>query len=112
MSVSTSAEVLAAVGDLLPTLRDRAQETEDLRRIPDATIAALQDTGFFRLLQPVALPGFRGDAGRVLPRGPRDRERLRFDRLGVVGARRAPVAARHLRRPRAAGGVEPTTRPR
>ena len=58
MAISTSADVLAAVGELLPTLRDRAQETEDLRRIPDATIAELQDTGFFRLLQPVRYQGF------------------------------------------------------
>src|SRR3954451_5190256 len=44
--------VLDAVRDLLPALRDRAQETEDLRRIPDENIKGLQDTGFFRLLQP------------------------------------------------------------
>jgi 3-hydroxy-9,10-secoandrosta-1,3,5(10)-triene-9,17-dione monooxygenase len=58
MSVSTSDEVLAAVGELLPTLRERAQQTEDLRRIPDPTIAALQETGFFRLLQPTRYQGF------------------------------------------------------
>jgi 3-hydroxy-9,10-secoandrosta-1,3,5(10)-triene-9,17-dione monooxygenase len=44
--------VLGAVADLLPTLRERAQETEDLRRIPDENIKGLQDTGFFKLLQP------------------------------------------------------------
>jgi 3-hydroxy-9,10-secoandrosta-1,3,5(10)-triene-9,17-dione monooxygenase len=44
--------VLDGVRDLLPTLRDRAQETEDLRRIPDESIKSLQETGFFRLLQP------------------------------------------------------------
>ncbi|MDT4894388.1 MAG: 3-hydroxy-9,10-secoandrosta,3,5(10)-triene-9,17-dione monooxygenase [Pseudonocardiales bacterium] len=44
--------VLAAVTDLLPQLRERAQQTEDARRIPAETIAALQETGFFRLLQP------------------------------------------------------------
>src|SRR3954463_7485360 len=48
----TADGVLAAVSDLLPTLRERAQETEDLRRIPDENIKGLQDTGFFRLLQP------------------------------------------------------------
>ena len=58
MAISTSAEVLAAVGELLPTLRGRAQEAEDLRRIPDATIAELQETGFFRLLQPTRYQGF------------------------------------------------------
>src|SRR3569832_1632246 len=44
--------VLEAVRDLLPALRDRAQETEDLRRVPDENIKGLQDTGFYRLLPP------------------------------------------------------------
>jgi 3-hydroxy-9,10-secoandrosta-1,3,5(10)-triene-9,17-dione monooxygenase len=48
----TAEGVLAAVGDLLPALRERAQETEDLRRVPDENVKALQDSGFFRLLQP------------------------------------------------------------
>src|SRR5689334_14114476 len=44
-SVTTPAEVLAGVSELLPTLRERAQQTEELRRIPDETIAQLQSTG-------------------------------------------------------------------
>ena len=50
--------MLAAVNDLLPALRERAQATEDLRRIPDENIAALQETGFFRLLQPTRYAGY------------------------------------------------------
>ena len=38
--------------DLLPALRERAQETEDAPGIPAENVKALQDTGFFRLLQP------------------------------------------------------------
>jgi 3-hydroxy-9,10-secoandrosta-1,3,5(10)-triene-9,17-dione monooxygenase len=57
-SATTPAEVLAGVTDLLPTLRERAQATEDLRRIPDETIADLQDTGVFRLLQPTRYAGY------------------------------------------------------
>ncbi|MDT4925495.1 MAG: 3-hydroxy-9,10-secoandrosta,3,5(10)-triene-9,17-dione monooxygenase [Pseudonocardiales bacterium] len=53
----TATSVLDAVRDLLPALRERAQETEDLRRIPDENIKALQDTGFFRLLQPARFGG-------------------------------------------------------
>ena len=53
----TAAEVLDAVAELLPSLRDRAQETEDLRRVPDENIKSLQDTGFFRLLQPARFGG-------------------------------------------------------
>src|SRR3954447_2045438 len=44
--------VLDAVRDLLPALRERAQETEDARRVPVENVAALQAAGFFRLLQP------------------------------------------------------------
>jgi 3-hydroxy-9,10-secoandrosta-1,3,5(10)-triene-9,17-dione monooxygenase len=53
----TPQAVLDAVSELLPTLRDRAQEAEDLRRIPDETIKSLQATGFFRLLQPARFGG-------------------------------------------------------
>jgi 3-hydroxy-9,10-secoandrosta-1,3,5(10)-triene-9,17-dione monooxygenase len=53
----TATGVLDAVRDVLPSLRDRAQETEDLRRIPDETIKGLQATGFFRLLQPARYDG-------------------------------------------------------
>jgi len=44
--------VLAGIDDLLPQIRERAQATEDLRRLPDETVAALDDVGFFTLLQP------------------------------------------------------------
>src|SRR5215813_3287276 len=53
--------VLAAVGDLLPMLRDRAQETEDARDVPGETIKALEDAGFFRLLQPSRYGGLEAD---------------------------------------------------
>lgn len=49
--------VVAALGDLVPGLRERAQETEDRRSVPADTIKALAETGFFRLLQPVAFGG-------------------------------------------------------
>ncbi|MDT4919071.1 MAG: 3-hydroxy-9,10-secoandrosta,3,5(10)-triene-9,17-dione monooxygenase [Pseudonocardiales bacterium] len=51
-SAGSADGVLDAVRDLLPALRERAQETEDARRVPDENIKGLQDTGFFRLLQP------------------------------------------------------------
>src|SRR5262249_55418105 len=49
--------VLDAVTELLPTLRDRAQEAEDARRISEETIKSLQETGFFKLLQPARYGG-------------------------------------------------------
>jgi 3-hydroxy-9,10-secoandrosta-1,3,5(10)-triene-9,17-dione monooxygenase len=53
--------VLAGVRDLLPVLRERAQETEDARRIPEPTVKALRETGFFKLLQPARYGGFEAD---------------------------------------------------
>jgi 3-hydroxy-9,10-secoandrosta-1,3,5(10)-triene-9,17-dione monooxygenase len=45
-------QVVAAVRELLPVLRERAQETEDARRVSEESIKALRQAGFFRLLQP------------------------------------------------------------
>ena len=53
--------VLAGIDELLPKLRERAQETEDLRRIPDATIAELEEVGFFKLVQPEQWGGLQAD---------------------------------------------------
>ena len=52
-----SNDVLAAVAELLPGLRERAQETEDARRISEESIKKLADTGFFKLLQPARYDG-------------------------------------------------------
>ncbi|ONM49538.1 3-hydroxy-9,10-secoandrosta-1,3,5(10)-triene-9,17-dione monooxygenase oxygenase subunit [Nocardia donostiensis] len=54
-------EVTERIEALLPTLRERAQEAEDLRRIPDESMKALQETGFFRLLQPKQWGGHAAD---------------------------------------------------
>ncbi|KAA0104197.1 3-hydroxy-9,10-secoandrosta-1,3,5(10)-triene-9,17-dione monooxygenase oxygenase subunit [Mycolicibacterium sp. P1-5] len=53
--------VLTGIDELLPKLRERAQETEDLRRIPEATIADLDEVGFFKLLQPEQWGGLQSD---------------------------------------------------
>jgi 3-hydroxy-9,10-secoandrosta-1,3,5(10)-triene-9,17-dione monooxygenase len=58
---SVGHEVIDGVRDLLPTLRDRAQEAEDSRAVPADTIKALEETGFFRLLQPAAFGGLEAD---------------------------------------------------
>ncbi len=57
MSDLSPAVVLDAVSELLPALRERAQETEDARRVTDDSVKALQETGFFRLLQPARYGG-------------------------------------------------------
>ncbi|MBX3664874.1 MAG: hypothetical protein KF834_04235 [Burkholderiales bacterium] len=42
---------------LVPVLRERAPRTEDLRRIPDDTLADLHASGLFRMLQPKRVGG-------------------------------------------------------
>jgi 3-hydroxy-9,10-secoandrosta-1,3,5(10)-triene-9,17-dione monooxygenase len=61
MTQNVGQAVLAGVGDLLPVLRDRAQEAEDQREVPADSVKALADTGFFRLLQPAAFGGLEAD---------------------------------------------------
>ena len=53
--------VLAGIDDLLPQIRERAQATEDLRRLPDETVQELEDVGFFTLLQPEQWGGLQCD---------------------------------------------------
>lgn len=52
MTDDATTAVLAAVGELLPTLSKRAPETEQARRIPVETLTELTATGFFGLLRP------------------------------------------------------------
>jgi 3-hydroxy-9,10-secoandrosta-1,3,5(10)-triene-9,17-dione monooxygenase len=56
-----SEQVIAGVRDLLPVLRERAQDAEDARCVPAESIKALQETGFFKLLQPKPYGGFEAD---------------------------------------------------
>lgn len=56
-SVPDLAELKRRAEALLPRLRERAGETEALRRIPDATLADLHAAGLFRMLQPRRVSG-------------------------------------------------------
>ena len=56
-----SQAVLDGVRDLLPTIRERADEAERLRVVPEASIKELEETGFFRLLQPRRFDGLEAD---------------------------------------------------
>src|SRR6201985_1627899 len=53
--------VIAAVTELLPVFRQRAQETEDARVVPAESVKSLEETGFFRLLQPASAGGLEAD---------------------------------------------------
>ena len=61
MSENVGQAVVAGVSELLPVLRERAQEAEDARVVPAESIKALAETGFFRLLQPARFGGFEAD---------------------------------------------------
>jgi len=54
-------QVLDGVRDLLPTFRERADEAERLRAVPEASVKELEETGFFRLLQPRRYGGMEAD---------------------------------------------------
>ncbi|WP_439378343.1 3-hydroxy-9,10-secoandrosta-1,3,5(10)-triene-9,17-dione monooxygenase oxygenase subunit [Amycolatopsis lexingtonensis] len=56
-----SEQVIAGVRDLLPVLRERAQDTEDARNVPEESVKALQETGFFKMLQPKSFGGLETD---------------------------------------------------
>ncbi|WP_203219265.1 GTP cyclohydrolase II RibA [Arthrobacter ipis] len=51
-------EMLSRVDELVPRLRERAEETERLRRLPEATMNDLKEAGVFRLLAPLELGGY------------------------------------------------------
>ena len=56
-----SKAVLDAVRDLLPQFRERAEEAERLRVVPESSIKDLEASGFFRLLQPKRFDGLESD---------------------------------------------------
>ena len=59
--MTTTQAVLDGIRDLLPTLRERADEAERLRVVPEASIKEIEETGFFRLLQPKRFDGLEAD---------------------------------------------------
>jgi 3-hydroxy-9,10-secoandrosta-1,3,5(10)-triene-9,17-dione monooxygenase len=75
MTKTNLSELAARARLLVPVLRRRAAETEKLRRLPDATVADLQESELFRLFQPARYGGieapFRAfiDIGGALGRG-------------------------------------------
>lgn len=57
-AIPTHDELVARVEALIPNLRERAVETEELRRIPAETMAELKSAGIFQMLAPKAVGGF------------------------------------------------------
>ncbi|MCW2539485.1 MAG: Acyl-CoA dehydrogenase [Frankiales bacterium] len=71
----TAADVFARAAALVPALRERARYTEELRQIPDETMAELYDSGLFLLASPLSMGGWGygieefGNVVRILARG-------------------------------------------
>ena len=61
MTEQAGQAVIAGLRDLVPGLRERAQETEDRRAVAADTVKAIAETGFFRLLQPAPFGGLEAD---------------------------------------------------
>jgi alkylation response protein AidB-like acyl-CoA dehydrogenase len=59
----TERRLVALAREMIPALRARAAETEDLRRIPDATEQQFRAASFYRTLQPKAFGGHELDYG-------------------------------------------------
>jgi 3-hydroxy-9,10-secoandrosta-1,3,5(10)-triene-9,17-dione monooxygenase len=57
-SVPTRTEAIEAARVLQPVLRERAEATEDLRRLPDETIADLKAAGMHKLFTPKKYGGY------------------------------------------------------
>jgi len=51
-------KILAAASELVPLLRERAQATEEARRVTEATTGAFHQAGFFKLMQPARYGGY------------------------------------------------------
>lgn len=61
MSEHVNHEVLDRIKALLPGFAERAQETEDLRKVHPQNIAELDEAGFFKLCQPTQWGGYEAD---------------------------------------------------
>ncbi len=59
--MTTSSGVLDSIRDLLPAFRDRADEAERMRQVPEQSVKELAETGFFRMLQPTRFDGLESD---------------------------------------------------
>ena len=77
----THDELVARARELAPIFFERAAETEKLRRMPDANVAALKKAGLFKVLQARRYGGYQMPLLDPYRRHRRDRARLSLDRL-------------------------------
>jgi 3-hydroxy-9,10-secoandrosta-1,3,5(10)-triene-9,17-dione monooxygenase len=63
MTDVTLDELVQRARDLVPTLKERARETENLRQLPDETMADLHRLGLLKYYQPKMFGGYEMDWG-------------------------------------------------
>lgn len=61
--IPTRDEIVKAASDLIPSLRARARQAEELRRMPDETIADMKRAGLHKIFTPKRYGGFEMDWG-------------------------------------------------
>ncbi len=57
----TDQQLIDRAHALVPVLKERWKQTDELRRVPDETIADFHDAGFFKMLQPKRWGGLESD---------------------------------------------------
>ena len=62
-------ELLSRASDMVPVLKDRAADTEELRRIPDETVQDIRSSGLVRIGVPQRFGGLDVDYGLLLEAG-------------------------------------------
>jgi len=65
-SIGTREELVARARDLIPAIRARADETEQLRRLPEDTVNDIRTAGLNRMLQPAACGGAEAHFGGLV----------------------------------------------
>lgn len=58
VEIPTEAELVARAEAMVPWLREKADAVEKARMVPEDTIAAFQEAGFFKILQPKRWGGY------------------------------------------------------
>src|SRR5262249_7963215 len=59
----TAEQIIGRARDLMPAMRKRAKQAEELRHIPEETHREFIEAGFYRVLQPARYGGFELDYG-------------------------------------------------
>ena len=62
-NIPTRKEIIQAAADLVPILRERAEEAEDLRKMPDETIEDLKAAGIHKIFTPQRYGGYEMEWG-------------------------------------------------